>query len=108
MRSSELVAAARARELAPLRSTYRGHDLVTVPGPSGAVTALELLNIVEASELPRPDSAQERHLVIEASRRAFVDRFAHLADIPGAPFERLASTEHARERRRTLDRPRPT
>lgn len=97
-----------ARELAPLRSTYRGHDLVTVPGPSGATTALELLNIVEASELGQPDSAQERHLVLEASRRAFVDRFAHLADIPGAPFERLASKEHARERARTIDRSRAT
>ncbi len=98
----------RSRELAPLRGTYRGHELVTVPGPSGATTALELLNIVESSELAAPDSAAERHLVIEASRRAFVDRFAHLADVPGAPFERLASKEHARERARTIDVSRAT
>ncbi|HEX4744812.1 MAG TPA: gamma-glutamyltransferase [Candidatus Limnocylindria bacterium] len=98
----------RSRELAPLRSSYRGHELATVPGPSGAVTALELLNIVEASDLGRPDSAAERHLVLEASRRAFVDRFAHLADVPGAPFERLASKEHARERAASIEPSRAT
>ena len=104
----EEFASYRSREQVPLRGTYRGHDLVTVPGPSGAVTALELLNIVEASDLPQPDSAAERHLVLEASRRAFVDRFTHLADVPGAPFERLASKEHARERSRTIDHSRAT
>ncbi len=104
----EEFAAYRSRELAPLRSTFRGHELVTVPGPSGATTALELLNIVEASDLREPDSAAERHLVLEASRRAFVDRFAHLADVPGAPFERFASKEHARARSRTIDPSRAT
>ena len=81
---------------------------MTVPGPSGAVSAVELLNIVEASDLGQPDSADERHFILEASRRAFIDRFAHLADVPGAPFERLASKEHARERSRSIDTSRAT
>jgi len=104
----EEFASYEARELEPLRSSYRGHDILTVPGPSGAVTAVELLNLVEASDLPEPDSVGERHMVLEASRRAFADRFAHLADVPGAPFERLASKEHARERARSIDRSRAT
>jgi gamma-glutamyltranspeptidase/glutathione hydrolase len=96
-------AAYRARELEPLRTTYRGVDILTVPGPSGATTAVELLNVVEAIGLPARDTAAERHVVLEASRRAFLDRFAHLADVPGAPFERLASKEHGRERARSID-----
>lgn len=104
----EEFASYHSRELTPLRGTYRDHELVTVPGLSGAVTALEMLNIVEASDLREPDSAAERHLVLEASRRAFVDRFTYLADVPGAPFERLASKEHARERSRTIDGSRAT
>ena len=104
----EEFASYEARELEPLRSSYRGHEILTVPGPSGAVTAVELLNLIEASDLPAPDSTGERHMVLEASRRAFADRFAHLADVPGAPFERLASKEHARERARSIDRSRAT
>ncbi|MBA2370603.1 MAG: gamma-glutamyltransferase [Chloroflexi bacterium] len=97
-----------ARELEPLRTSYRGHELLTVPGPSGAVTAVELLNLVEASDLPEPDSVGERHLVLEASRRAFIDRFAHLADVPGAPFEQLASKDYASLRARSMDPSRAT
>ena len=104
----EEFASYEARELEPLRASYRGHDILTVPGPSGAVTAVELLNLVEASTLPPPDSTGERHLVLEASRRAFVDRFEYLADVPGAPFDRLASKEYARERARSIDRSRAT
>lgn len=99
----EQFAAYRARELEPLRGSYRGHELLTVPGPSGATTALEILNLIEAGDLPPPDSPGERHAVLEASRRAFIDRFAHLADVPGAPFDQLASKEYARERARSID-----
>lgn len=104
----EEFASYEARELEPLRTSYRGHEILTVPGPSGAVTAVEILNLIEASDLPAPDSTAERHMVLEASRRAFADRFAHLADVAGAPFERLASKEHARERARSIDRSRAT
>lgn len=104
----EEFAAYRPRELEPLRTSYRGRELVTVSGPSGATTAVELLHLVETSPLPARDTAAERHLVLEASRRAFADRFEHLADLPGAPFALLASKEWARERARSIDPARAT
>ncbi|HET8570044.1 MAG TPA: gamma-glutamyltransferase family protein [Candidatus Limnocylindria bacterium] len=96
----EELAAYEPREVAPLRSSYRGVDLFTIAGPGGGTTAVEILNLLEGFDLRRTPqgSAAELHLVAEASRRAFADRFAHLADVPGAPFERLASKEWARTR----------
>lgn len=97
------LAAYRVRELEPLRAPYRGYEILTVPETAGGVTLVEALNILEGYELQ--DDVATLHLVAEASRRAFLDRFAYLADpaFVDAPFARLVSKEYAAEVRGSVD-----
>jgi gamma-glutamyltranspeptidase/glutathione hydrolase len=80
---------------------YRDTDLAFSPGPTGGVTALEILNIL--GEFPGArvgwQSVEGLHLRASAVARAFRDRFEHLGDpvMVKAPWDRLVSREHARE-----------
>ena len=66
----------------PVRSTYRGYTLFTMPpSSSGGVTITETLNILEGFDsLPAFGSAGWVHLVGSAYQRAFIDRNEKLAD----------------------------
>jgi gamma-glutamyltranspeptidase/glutathione hydrolase len=68
-----------------LRAHYQteGHawDVLTSPPPSsGGVAIIEILNMLEQTELKNWDDPQSVHMVVEAMRRAFADRAAYLAD----------------------------
>ena len=94
----------RARELAPLASTYRDIEVRTLAGASGATTVVEALNIIEGfsglDAYPH-DAGEILHLVAEASRLAFVDRFAYLsADDPEAVALLTAKAIASRHRAR--------
>lgn len=95
----------RVRELAPLRATYRGLDVLALPDVGGGVTVVEALNLLEGFGVPTRGSAEALHLVAEASRRAFLDRLAFLADPASSagPFARFASKEHAAAVRARID-----
>ncbi|MFM1991116.1 MAG: hypothetical protein RJA99_4073 [Pseudomonadota bacterium] len=62
---------------------YGGHRLHEIP-PNGqgiaALMALGILKHFDVASLP-PDSAESRHLQIEAMKCAFADVYAHVADI---------------------------
>jgi gamma-glutamyltranspeptidase/glutathione hydrolase len=97
----------RARERPPVRGTYRGFKVVSMPPPSsGGVGLLEMLNILEGYDLRSRSlrSASEGHLLIEAMRRAFADRARYLGDpdFVTMPIERLTSKAHAVQLRRTI------
>jgi gamma-glutamyltranspeptidase/glutathione hydrolase len=101
------------RESPALAIDYRGIQLHTLPGASGAITVVEMLRILDGFDLGRTEalSAPALHLLAEAQRRAFADRFTYLADpavVGSAIYDRLASTEHAAEARRTIDPKRAT
>jgi gamma-glutamyltranspeptidase/glutathione hydrolase len=101
------------REHPSLAIGYRGLTLHTLPGASGAVTTVEALRILEGFELRKmePLSAVALHLIAEAQRRAFADRFTYLADpavVGTAIFDRLASAEHADAARKTIEPGRAT
>jgi gamma-glutamyltranspeptidase/glutathione hydrolase len=88
------------REYAPLRTDYRGLQLHGLSPTSGSMTAFEALNILQAFDLPSmpPASATAVHLIAEALRQAFVDRFTYLADtdLQDVPVDGLLSMEYAR------------
>jgi gamma-glutamyltranspeptidase/glutathione hydrolase len=96
----EDLAAFAVREYAPLRTDYRGYQLHGLSPTSGSMTAFEALNILAQFDLPgmRFGSAPAVHLIAEALRRAFLDRFAHLADtdLHDVPVQELLSVEYAR------------
>ncbi len=92
----------RALELAPLRGTYRGYPVLTVPPSSaGGLTLLQMLNILERFplRLGTEGSAESRHLMIEAMKRAYRDRARYAGDpaFVAVPVERLTSKEYAAE-----------
>lgn len=110
--SPEELAAYEAREIAPLVTEHRGHRIATNPECGGGITLVELLNILDGLDIDAMDrgSAEYVHLVGEACRRSFLDRFAYLGDPAHAkaPFDVLASMEHAEHVRSEIDRGRAT
>jgi len=86
-----------------LLATYRGCQLVQAPQHTGAPTAVEALNILEGFELAAlgHNRTETLHLVVEALRRAFVDRLQYLgdADQDPVPHDALVSKAYAAERR---------
>jgi gamma-glutamyltranspeptidase/glutathione hydrolase len=102
------LAAYRSISRAPLRGTYRGVELITMPPPSsGGVCLLLMLNVLEGYDLAAwgPGSADTVHHAGEAMRRAYADRARHLGDPdgnPGMPIERLISKPYAEALRRSI------
>jgi gamma-glutamyltranspeptidase/glutathione hydrolase len=92
----------------PLRTTYRGHEILTMPPPSsGGIALIEMLNMLEAYDLHSMGwhSAQYTHTVVESMRRAFADRAKFLGDTDfvKVPVSALTSVRYATERRQGID-----
>lgn len=99
----------RARERAPIRGSYRGYDVISMPPPSsGGVALVEMLEILEGYDIEAlgHNTSRSLHLMIEAMRRAYRDRAVYLADpdYVDVPVHELTSEAHAAERRSTIDR----
>ena len=97
----------------PVRGTYRGYDIVSMPLPSsGGVVLLEMLNILEGFPLAdmKQGSAPALHLLIEAMKRAYADRARYLGDpaFVNAPVATLTSKEYAAKQRASIDPDRAT
>ena len=102
-----------AKERAPLRGSYKGYEVISMPPPSsGGVALVEMLNILEGYDLAGAGHNSPRyvHLVVEAMRRAFLDRARFLGDpdFVSPPIERLTSKTYAAELRKTIDPSRAT
>jgi gamma-glutamyltranspeptidase/glutathione hydrolase len=98
---------------APVRGTYRGYDIVSMPLPSSGGTVLvEILNILEgfALEDMKQGSASSLHVMIEAMKRAYADRARYLGDpaFVDAPTNILLSKDYAAKQRATIDPARAT
>ena len=94
-----------ARIRQPLRSTYRGYEIYGMPLPSsGGAAVAEALNILEGYDFRKLPRAQAEHLYIEASRLAFADRNAYLADpeYVDVPLAGILSKEYAAQRRELI------
>ena len=106
--SKKDLAAYRAKARTPIRGTYRGYDLITMPPPSsGGVTMVEMLNMLEQFDMPKmqPLSADALHLEIEAMRRGYLDRARYLGDpdFVSMPIARLTSKTYAKSLAKTID-----
>ena len=98
--TKEDLAGYEARLLSPLRGEYRGLELAFMPGATGGITALEILNLLAAfpSSAVTYRSVRGLHVRAEAVRLAFRDRLQHLGDAlrVTAPWDGLASRDYAR------------
>jgi gamma-glutamyltranspeptidase/glutathione hydrolase len=91
----------------PLRGSYRGHEVLTMPPPSsGGIALLEMLNMLEAYDLKSLGwhSSTYVHTVVEVMRRAFADRATHLGDTDfvKVPVTALTSRAYAQSRARSI------
>jgi gamma-glutamyltranspeptidase/glutathione hydrolase len=95
-----------ARLRQPVHSSYRGYDVYGMPLPSsGGVAVAEALNILEGYDLKSMPREKAEHLYLEASRLAFADRNAYLADpeFVDAPVAGLLSKDYAARRRELIN-----
>jgi gamma-glutamyltranspeptidase / glutathione hydrolase len=96
------LASYRALDREPTHVGYRGLDVYGMgPPSSGGSTVGEILNILEGYPMGALPREQALHYFIEASRYAYADRGAFVAD-PGfvsVPLEQLLSDEFAAQRR---------
>ena len=93
---------------APVRGTYRGFDIVSMPLPSSGGTVLvETLNILEGYRLRDmgAGSVDALHVSIEAMKRAYADRARYLGDpaFVSAPMAQLIAKDYAAKQRATID-----
>ena len=82
----------------PVRGTYRGYDIVSMPPPSsGGVHLIEMLNILEGYDLAKLSREESLYIVAEAMKRAYADRATFMGD-PDAvkmPVAGLTSKKYA-------------
>jgi len=98
---------------APVRGSYRGYDIVSMPLPSsGGTVLLESLNILEGFDLSdlAQGSPTSLHLLIEAMKRAYADRARYLGDpaFVKAPVNLLLAKDDAAKLRAGIDPERAT
>jgi gamma-glutamyltranspeptidase/glutathione hydrolase len=97
----------------PLKGTYRGYEILTMPPPSsGGAVLLEMLNMLENFKLGdmQAGSSDFLHLLIEVQRRAFADRAEYMgdADFVKVPIEGLTSKKYSSELVKTINPERAT
>jgi gamma-glutamyltranspeptidase/glutathione hydrolase len=100
-------------ERTPLRGTYRGHDIVTMPPPSsGGIAVLQMLAMLEAHDVGAlgHSSAAKYHLFTEVMRRAFRDRAEYLGDPDFAkvPVREILDRDYLKRRMADFDPQRAT
>jgi gamma-glutamyltranspeptidase/glutathione hydrolase len=114
------LAAYEVKEREPIAGTYEagtaangsdannGYTIISAPPPSsGGVALIETLNILEGYDLKRlgDRSPAEMHLIVEAFRRAYMDRGDYLgdSDFGPVPVAQLTSKAYAAAWRAGID-----
>jgi gamma-glutamyltranspeptidase / glutathione hydrolase len=96
-----------AKEREPVRGTYRGYEIVSMPPPSsGGAVLIQMLNILEGYDLKKVDwaSSDRYHLMTESMRRAFADRAEYMGDTDfvKVPIAGLIDKKYAAQLRNTI------
>ena len=94
-------------EREPVRGSYRGYQIVTMPPPSsGGAHLLQILNMMERWPMNQwgVDSAQSVHYMTEAMKLAYADRSEYLGDpdFVKIPLKGLISKNYANELAATI------
>lgn len=96
-----------AKKRSAVCAPYRAWRVCGMPPPSsGGPTVLQILALLEGFDLGHmaPESLESVHLVAEASRLAFADRNAFIADpdFVAVPLDRLLERTYLRDRARLI------
>ena len=97
-----------AKRRAPLCAPYHDEKICTMPPPSGGVTLLEIMKLLEPTDLAslHPASAEAVHLFSEASALSYVDRDRYVGDPDhvAVPVQGLLDAGYLDARRKLIDR----
>jgi len=98
--TAEDLARYTVKEREPIVGSYRGYRVVSAPPPSsGGIALMETLNILAGYDLQSlgDRTTAEMHLVVEAFRRAYMDRSDYLGDpdYVEIPVEQLTNKAYA-------------
>ena len=102
------------KERTPLVGSYHGLEVLTSPPPSsGGIVLIEILNILSGYNLPKigsDRSPDQIHYIVEAFRRAYMDRTDYLGDpdFNTLPLAEMAQPYYADAWRKTIDPLKPT
>ena len=101
------LASYEAKERTPVRGTYRGHTVVSMPPPSsGGVHIVQMLNMLEHFPLAQMghNSAASIHVLAAAMKRAYADRSKYLGDpdFVAVPVKGLTSKAYAAQLRKQI------
>jgi len=99
----------QVKEREPVRGTYRGHDIISMPPPSsGGVHLVQMLNLLEGYDLRAlgHNSPAALHLLTEAMKLAYADRSEFLGDpdFVKVPVKGITSKRYAETLRKGIDR----
>ena len=91
----------RVKEEVPIRGTFGGYEILTMPPPSsGGVHLIQMLNMLETMDLDgiQQGSAAMIHLQAEIFKRAYADRSTFLGDpaFVNVPSDGLTSKKYAK------------
>jgi len=98
-----------AKRRTPVKGSYRGYEVISMPpASSGGVALIEMLNVLEGYAVGTmgPWSADAVHVFAEAMKRAYADRAHYLGDPEfntDMPLARLMSKDYAAELRKTIN-----
>lgn len=92
----------------PVRGSYRGFEVLSMPAPSsGGIHLIQMLNLLEHFPLSEygAGSAQTIHLLAESARLAYADRAEHLGDpdFVKVPQQGLISKSYAKQLVKNID-----
>lgn len=85
----------------PLKGTYHGYEIISMPpSSSGGIALIEMLNILENLEISKNEwgSSQYIHKLVETMKYAYADRAEYLGDenFVKVPKEILTSKEYSK------------
>jgi gamma-glutamyltranspeptidase/glutathione hydrolase len=91
----------------PISTNYRGYDIWEIPPNTQGISALQILNMMEAFDVRGMGfgSAEYIHTFVEAKKIAFEDRACSIGDqsLTAAPVSRMLSKEWAAKQRAKID-----
>ncbi|CAN5300386.1 gamma-glutamyltransferase [soil metagenome] len=96
------------KERTPLRGSYRGYEIISMPPPSsGGIVLLQCLNMLEKYDLRAMgyNSSSKYHLLTEVLRRSFADRAEFMGDpdFADVPTAKLLDKNYLMKRSETID-----
>jgi len=99
------------KERSPITFSYKDLKITSASPPSsGGIALAEMLGILEHYKLDTLDSSTQKHIIIEAMRRAYADRAVYLGDpeFTPIPTERLTSKAYIKNLTKNLSKQKAT